>query len=103
MSKKRNDYHNLSNECVDKLVGNLLWIDRADPRCAMSKASSSRGRASETDMKHMRAILRYLGRNPGVMTVEPMQFSLEAAKRSVARSGLTFSDSDGPRDSDKTV
>ena len=34
-----------------QLVGKLLWIDRANLRCAMSRGSSSLGRASETDMK----------------------------------------------------
>ena len=34
-----------------QLVGKLLWIDRADLRCAMGKASSSLGHASDTDMK----------------------------------------------------
>ena len=35
-----------------QLVGKLLWIDLADLRCAMEKASSSVGRASDTDMRN---------------------------------------------------
>ena len=44
------------------------------------QGSSSLGRASETDMKHITAILRSLRCNSGVKTVDPMQFILEAAK-----------------------
>ena len=44
-----------------QLVGKLLWIDRADVRSAMGKASSSLGRASDTDMRNIKSILRYLG------------------------------------------
>ena len=43
-----------------QLVGKLLWIDRVDLRCAIGKASSSLGRASDTDMKNVKSILRYL-------------------------------------------
>ena len=53
-----------------QLVGKLLWIDRTDLHCAMSKASSSLGRASGRDMKNIKAILRYLRGNLGVMVVE---------------------------------
>ena len=52
-----------------QLVGKLLWIDRADLRCAMEKASSSLGRASGTDMRNIESILRCLRGNPGTMTV----------------------------------
>ena len=41
-----------------QLVRKLLWIDRADFRCAMGKASSSLGRASDTDMKNIKPIPR---------------------------------------------
>ena len=34
-----------------QLVGKWLWIDRVDLRCAMGKASSSLGRASDTDIE----------------------------------------------------
>ena len=37
-----------------QLVGKLLWIDRADLRCAMGKASSSLGRASDTNMRNIK-------------------------------------------------
>ena len=53
-----------------QLVGKVLWIDRADLRCAMEK-SSSLGRASDTDMRNIKSILRYLRGNPGIMTVRP--------------------------------
>ena len=43
--------HNLSNECMDS-----GWVDREDLRSAMVKASSSLGRASETDMKNIESI-----------------------------------------------
>ena len=49
-----------------QLVGKLLWIDRADLRCAMEKASPSLGRASDTDMINIKSILQYLR---GIMTV----------------------------------
>ena len=40
-----------------QLVGKLLWIDRADLRCAMGEASSSLERASDTDMRNIKPIL----------------------------------------------
>ena len=64
-----------------QLVGKLLWIYGVHLRCAVSEASSNLGRASETDMKNIRAILRYLRANPGVVTLEPLQFSLEIVKK----------------------
>ena len=47
-----------------QLVGKLLWIDRADMRCAMRKASSSLRRTSDMYMKNVDAILRYLRDKP---------------------------------------
>ena len=49
-----------------QLVGHLLWIHRADLRCAMGKASSSLG---HTDMRNIKPILRYLRGNSGIITV----------------------------------
>ena len=39
-------------------VEQLLRIDRVDLRCAMGETSSSCGRASDTDMKNIKSILR---------------------------------------------
>ena len=82
-----------------QLVAKMLWVDRADLRCAMSKASSSLGRPST--FKNIQATMRFLRGNPGVMTVPPMQFSSEAAKRSLERSVLTLSDSVWASDSER--
>ena len=38
-----------------------------DLRCAMGPDSSSLGRASDTDMKNVKSILRYLRGNPGII------------------------------------
>ena len=59
-----------------QLVGKLLWIDRADLRCAMGKASSLLGQASARDMKNLKSILRY-----SRLTIEPLQFGLEKLRR----------------------
>ena len=40
-----------------QVVGKLLWIDRADLRCATEKASSKLGHASDTDMRNTKSIL----------------------------------------------
>ena len=77
-----------------QLVGKLLWIDRADVRSAIGKASSSPGRASDTDMRNIKSILRYLRGNPGIMTVQPMFFTLEAVERASEGSVLTYGDAD---------
>ena len=63
-----------------QLDGKLLWIDGVHLRCAVSEAASNLGRASETGMKDIKKILRYLRGNPGVITVEPLQFSLESLR-----------------------
>ena len=62
-----------------QLVGKLLWIDRADLRCAMEKASSSFRRASDTDMINIKSILQYLR---GIMTVRPTTLNPEAVRES---------------------
>ena len=84
-----------------QLVGQLLWIDRADLRCAMGKASSSLGRASDPGMRNIKLILRYLSGNPGIMTVRPTLFNLEAVKRALVGSVLTYGDSDRAGDADR--
>ena len=66
-----------------QLVGQLLWMNRADLRCATGQASSSLGRASDIDMRNITSILRYLGENPGIMTVRPTTLNLEAPEGSV--------------------
>ena len=40
-----------------QLVGKWLCIDRVDLRCAMGKASSSLGRASDTDMRNVKSAI----------------------------------------------
>ena len=82
-------------------VGKLFWIDRADLRCAMGKASSSLGRASDTDMRNIKSISRPLHRNPGIITVRPTTLNLEAVKRAPVGSVLTFGDSDWAGDADR--
>ena len=81
-----------------QLVGKLLWIDRADLRCAMEKASSSLGRARDTDMRNIKSILQYLR---GVMTVRPTTLNLEVVKRAPVGSVLTYGDSDWAGDADQ--
>ena len=77
-----------------QLVGNLLWIDRADLRCAVEKALTSPARASNSDVRHIKSILRYLRGNPGIMTLRPTTLNLEAVKRALVGSVLTHGDSD---------
>ena len=67
----------------------------------MEKASSSHGRASDTDMRNLIEILRYLRGNPGIMTVRPTTLNLEALKRSPVGSVLTYGDSDWAGDADR--
>ena len=69
-----------------QFVGKLLWIDRANLRCAMGKASSSLGRAIDTDMRNVKSTLRNLRGNPGIMTVRPTTLNLEAVKRALVSS-----------------
>ena len=64
-----------------QLVGKLVKIDQADLHCAMETASSSLGRASDTDMRNIKRILRYLSGNPGIITVRQTTLNLEAVKR----------------------
>ena len=68
-----------------QLVGHLLWIDRADLRCAMERATCNLGRASDTDLRDIKSILRDLLGNLGTMTAQPLSFNLEAAKRELLR------------------
>ena len=75
-------------------AGKLLWIDRTDLRCAMGKASSRLERASDTDMRNIKSILRYLRGTPGIKTVRPTTLNLEAVKRAPVVSVLTHGDSD---------
>ena len=72
-----------------------------DLRCAMGKASSSLGRASDTDMRNVKSILRYLRGNPGIMTVRPTTLNLEAVKRAPVGSVSTYGDSDWTGDADR--
>ena len=72
-----------------QLVGKLLWIDRADLRCVMEKASPSLGRASDTDTRNIKSILQYLR---GIMTVRPTTLNPEAVKRAPVGSVLTYGD-----------
>ena len=72
-----------------------------DLRCAMGKASSNLGRASDTDMRNIKSILRYLHGNPGIMTVRPTTLNLEAAGRAPVGSVLTYGDSDWAGNADR--
>ena len=77
-----------------QLVGQVSWIHRADLRCAMGKASSSLGRATDTDMRNIRSTFGYFRGNPGIVTVRPTTLNLEAVKRALVGSLLTYGDSD---------
>ena len=66
-----------------QFVGKPSWIDRADLRCAMVKASSSLERASDTDMRNIKSILRYFCGKPGIMTVQLTTLNLKAVKRAL--------------------
>ena len=102
--RRENDEKDLpaSEERVYRqLVGKLLWIDQADLRCAMGKASSSLGRVSDTDSRNIKSILRYLRGRPGIMTVRPTTLNLEAMKRAPVGSALTCGDSDCAGDADR--
>ena len=90
-----------NQECTDSLLEKLLWIDRVDWRCAVGKASSSLGRASDTDMMNIKSMLRYLRGNPGIMTVRPTTLNLEAARRALVGLVLTYGDSDWAGDADR--
>ena len=69
-----------ANEVHGQLVGKLIWIDWADMRCAMVKASSGFGRASDTDMRNIESILRYFSGNPGIMRVRRRHSSWKLRK-----------------------
>ena len=84
-----------------QLVGRLLWIDRAELPCAVGKASSSLGRASDTDMRNITSILRYLRGNLGIMRVRPTTLNVEAGKRAPVGSELTYGDLDWAGDVDR--
>ena len=72
-----------------QLVGKLFCIDRT-----AGEASSSLGRASDTDKRHIKSILRYLRGNHGIMTVQPTTLNLEAVQRAPVGSVLTYRASD---------
>ena len=72
-----------------------------DLHCAMGKASSSLGRASDTDMRNVKAVLRYLRGTPGIMTVRPTTLNLEAVKKAPVGSVLMYGDSDCAGDADR--
>ena len=80
-------------------VGKLLWVDRVDRRCAVGKASSILGRASDTDMMNIKSMLRDLRGNPGIMT-RPTTLNLDAARRALVGSVLTYGNSDWAGDDD---
>ena len=84
-----------------QLLGKLLWIDRAELRCAMGKASSSLGRASDADVRNIQSILRYFRGNAGIMTVGSTTLDLELAKRVPEGSVLTYGDSVLAADADR--
>ena len=84
-----------------QLVGKQSWVDRADLRCAMGKASSSLGRATDTDMRNIKSILRYLRGTPGIMIVRPTTLNLEDVNRAPVGSVLTYGDSDTAGDVDR--
>ena len=84
-----------------QLVGKSFWIDRADLRRAMGKASSSFGRASDVDVKSIKSILRYLRGNLEIMTVRLTSLNQEAVKRAPLSSVLTCGDSDWVGDADR--
>ena len=84
-----------------QLVGKWLWIDRVDLHCAMGKALSSLGLASDTDMRNVKSVLRNLRGNPGIMTVRPTKLNLEAVKRAPMGSVLTYGNSDWAGDADR--
>ena len=83
------------------LVGKWLWSDRVDLHCAIGKVSSSLGRASDTYMRNVKSVLRYLRGNPGIMAVRPTTLNLEAVKRAPVDSVLTYRDSDCAGDADR--
>ena len=84
-----------------QLVGKLFWIDRTALRCAMGQASSSLGRASDTDKRHIKSILRYLRGNHGIMTVRPTTLNLEAVKRPPVGPVSTYGDPDWAGEADR--
>ena len=89
-----------NKECTDSLL-EKLWIDQVDRRCAVGKASSSPGRASDTDMMNIYSMLRDLRGNPGIMTVRPTTLNLDAARRAFVGSVLTYGNSDWAGDDDR--
>ena len=97
MKQTSKSYLQANKGCI-QLFRKLLWIDTADLRCSMGKASSSLGRASDTDMKNIKSVLRYLHGNPGIMTVRPTTLNLEAMQTAPVGSVLTCGDSCWARD-----
>ena len=66
----------------------------------MRMALLSFGRVSDTDMRNVKAVLRYLRGNPGIMAVRPTTLILEAVKRAPVGSVLTYGESDWAGDAD---
>ena len=82
-------------ECIESCLQNYCGSTEVDLRCAMGKTSSSLGRASDTDMKNVKSVLRYFRGIPGIMPpVRRTTLNLEAVKRAPVDAVLTNRDSD---------
>ena len=62
---------------TDSLLENCCGLTELTCAVRWEYTSSSLGRASDTDMRNMKAILRYPRGNPGIMTVRPTTVNLE--------------------------
>ena len=67
----------------------------------MGNASFCLGRANDKDMRNIEYVPQYLRGNIGIMTVQPMQFGMEAAEKAHEGSVLTHSESDWAGDADR--
>ncbi len=56
------------------LVGQLMWIDRADTQKAIGKLATKLGHATAVDQRNAMHVLGYLTRVPQVMTVRGESF-----------------------------
>ena len=66
-----------SEQSTDNLLENCCGLTELTCAVRWENTSSSLGRASDTDMRNMKAILRCPRGNPGIMTVRPTTVNLE--------------------------
>ena len=77
-----------------QMVGRMLWVDRPDVRCAVTKLATRCGNATEGEMKNMINVLRYLRGTPVEHVVAGMVLEPAEAVRAPCGSVFSFADAD---------